>query len=229
MSIDPVIYTIINIINDKQYVGQAARKHHRWKNHKIALRTNAHNNKHLQSSYNKYGKDAFIFVVLENLFDCSNLDEREQYWIDTLKPEYNKAPVVGSCLGVKHSDETKARWSEQRKGQKRTGEALINIQNGLKNRGPVSDETRAKMSKSNKTKHSDEHKKKLLEDMKGNQRAAGMVHSKERIATRVAKIKGQKRSPEQLARMSAAHRAKPLSLAARNRRKRRLTELNKSD
>src|SRR6267142_3221724 len=118
MSIDPIIYVIINIINDKQYVGQALRKNRRFSDHRCSLILNAHKNNHLQAAYNKYGKEAFIYVVLENLFDASNIDEREQYWIDKLKPEYNQAPVAGSCTGFKHSDETKENWSKQRKGKK---------------------------------------------------------------------------------------------------------------
>ena len=37
MLIDPVIYVITNILNDKQYVGQAVIKSKRWKDHKSAL------------------------------------------------------------------------------------------------------------------------------------------------------------------------------------------------
>jgi group I intron endonuclease len=176
--IDPVIYVIINIINDKQYVGQAFRKHFRWKNHKIALKTNAHSNKHLQASYNKYGKDAFVFLVLENLFDCSNLDEREDYWIKLLKPEYNKAPVAGSCLGFKHSEETKALWSKQRKGKKRSEEFKLVISKSWETR-IVSDEAKANMSKAHIGKtQSEETKAKRSLAMRGNTRNNGKKRSK---------------------------------------------------
>lgn len=179
MRIDPIIYAIINIINDKQYVGQAVVKSKRWKNHKILLRTNTHNNKHLQAAYNKYGRDAFIFVVLENLFDRSGLKEREDYWMGLLKPEYNKAPAAGSNFGVKHSDATKKLWSEQRKGKKRTGESLENIKDGWKKRGPVTDEAKANMSKAHMGKtQSEETKAKRALLMKGNTYNNGKKRSK---------------------------------------------------
>jgi len=48
-----VIYVITNIVNDKQYVGQAVNKDKRWRDHKIMLNAGKHQNKHLQSAYNK--------------------------------------------------------------------------------------------------------------------------------------------------------------------------------
>ena len=115
------IYAIFNIANDKCYVGQAANKQKRWKNHRVALRVNNHNNKHLQAAYNKHGDAAFIYVMLE-VCEKHNLTECEQYWMDALKPEYNKAPAAGSPLGFKHSEETRAKLSAIRKGKKRSEE-----------------------------------------------------------------------------------------------------------
>jgi hypothetical protein len=34
--------------------------------------------------------------------------EREQYYLDLLKPEYNILKVAGSSLGFKHSEESRA-------------------------------------------------------------------------------------------------------------------------
>lgn len=120
-----VIYCITNIINDKQYVGQSVIKNKRWKDHKSALNVGKHSNKHLQSSYNKYGKDKFIYTVLEKV-SIEFLDYREQFWIDklnTVTPNgYNLNPTAGSARGFKHSEETKLKWSEQRKGKKRSAE-----------------------------------------------------------------------------------------------------------
>ena len=65
------IYVITNIINDKQYVGQAVVKDKRWRDHRIMLKAGKHRNRHLQASYNKYGKDAFVYTVLEIVSDVS--------------------------------------------------------------------------------------------------------------------------------------------------------------
>ncbi len=225
--IDPIIYTIFNIINDKCYVGQAARKHHRWQNHKIALRTNKHANKHLQNAYNKYGKDAFIFVVLENLFDISNLDERENYWIKALKPEYNKAPVAGSNFGVKHTDATKQKWSEHRKGQKRTGAALDNLKKGWEKRGPVSEEAKENMRQAQLGKKQSEEtkaKRKIL--MAGNIVNNGRKQSQEQIEARAKILRGKPKSEEHKLKISEGNKSKFVSdetrakqsLAAKNRK-----------
>ena len=58
-------YSITNTINRMGYIGQSIQWPIRWKEHKRLLRNNTHVNKHLQQDYNKYGKDAFVFEVLE--------------------------------------------------------------------------------------------------------------------------------------------------------------------
>lgn len=122
MIIDPVIYAIINIVNDKHYIGQASDKSKRFKEHLKTLRGNYHCNVLLQRSYLKHGEDKFIFVVLENLISCDKLSEREQYWINILKPEYNLAPVAGSQLGYKHTEEARINMSNAHKGKKQHSE-----------------------------------------------------------------------------------------------------------
>ena len=59
------VYLIINTINGKEYVGQSTMYSRRWSEHKRLLRNNTHKNRSLQQDYNEYGKDAFVFEVLE--------------------------------------------------------------------------------------------------------------------------------------------------------------------
>lgn len=59
------IYLIMNQINGKGYVGQAVNIEERWKQHKYRLNGQYHGNKHLQNAWNKYGKDNFVFIILE--------------------------------------------------------------------------------------------------------------------------------------------------------------------
>lgn len=83
------IYKITNLKNNKGYIGQSTDIKTRWKNHKFELKNNIHHNEHLQSSFNKYGEDAFEFRILERT-DKENLDDAEAYWInyfDTTNPE----------------------------------------------------------------------------------------------------------------------------------------------
>lgn len=80
------IYLIRNTINGKVYVGSSSNIAERWTEHARDLKNNTHRNKPLQNAYNKYGKDKFIYEILE-LLDENNKDkqfEREQYWINTL-------------------------------------------------------------------------------------------------------------------------------------------------
>lgn len=82
------IYCIINIRNSKRYIGSSKNIRQRLWSHRAELRHNKHQNAHLQSAWNKYGEQNFDYYILENCEECLLL-EREQWYIDTIKPEYN--------------------------------------------------------------------------------------------------------------------------------------------
>jgi group I intron endonuclease len=63
------IYKILNIKNNKVYVGSSINLSNREYKHFWMLTNNSHDNLYLQNSFNKFGKDFFKFEVLE-LFDC---------------------------------------------------------------------------------------------------------------------------------------------------------------
>lgn len=83
------VYQIRNIINNRIYIGSSFDIAARWREHKYNLRMNKHRNQHLQNAYNKYGKEAFVYEVLEVLASTEHQFEREQYWIN-LKEACNK-------------------------------------------------------------------------------------------------------------------------------------------
>ena len=83
------IYQIRNTVNGRIYIGSSLDIAARWREHKYDLKKNQHRNNHLQNAYNKYGKDAFVYEVLEILESTDNQFKREQYWID-LKDACNK-------------------------------------------------------------------------------------------------------------------------------------------
>ena len=99
-----VIYKIVNLVNDKFYVGSSADAKIRFRQHRKLLRQNRHHCKHLQAAWNKYGEDKFDFRIIERLESASLLEAAEDVWLSAWvgKPEcYNsgysaKAPWRGA-------------------------------------------------------------------------------------------------------------------------------------
>ena len=174
------IYKITNTINGKCYVGSSADIDARWRKHKHLLNNNKHHSVHLQSSWNKYGKDVFEFkIIFCCLKDKHVLYRFEQYFFELYKPKYNKCLIVESTLGIKHTEEQNKKQSERQKGTTHicSEEAKKNMSEahkGLKN--PHNEDWNNKISEANKgnknalDKHwnlSEETCKKNSERMKG--------------------------------------------------------------
>lgn len=102
------VYEILNTTNGKRYVGSAVNLKRRERDHRSRLRGGYHSNQHLQRAWNKYGDECFEFSVLDYC-ESELLISFEQWWMDTLRPEYNIAPIAGNCLGMKHTKETNAK------------------------------------------------------------------------------------------------------------------------
>lgn len=105
------IYCIINTVNNKKYIGSSKHLSRRLWEHRATLRHNCHVNQHLQNAWNKYGEAAFDYFIIERC-DESNLIEREQWFINTLKPEYNQIFEIVKPLYTK---ESRQKLSESRK------------------------------------------------------------------------------------------------------------------
>lgn len=146
------IYQIRSKINGKIYVGSAMCIKKRWGVHLLALKKNI-NSRHLQNHVNKYGVDDLQFSIIE-FCPKEKLLEREQYWINTLQPQFNLAKIAGSNMGVKFSEETKRKISESQKGKIIPQEQRKQIAQTLKgnipwNKGlPMLEETKSKLSQS---------------------------------------------------------------------------------
>lgn len=198
------IYAIINLVTGKTYVGQAFKFNKRWSNHEVELRLGRHCNPYLQASWNKYGEQNFIFIILERC-ECNVelLTWREQHWMDKLKAAnrefgYNQAPAAGSSLGYKHSEETKQAWSEYRQANAKPRSQEVKDKIGAAQKGRVfSPETKAKMAAAKLgKKQSVEHIAIRTAHAKGNTYNTGRKQSKETIAKRVLACTGKKRSAE---------------------------------
>lgn len=125
------LYKIINKINSKFYIGSSDDIERRFKRHLLDLSKNKHDNQHLQSAWNKYGSEAFLFEVYKSCEPSVLLNEEQKeldIWVG--KEEcYNirkdaKSPVA---IGEKRPDwvvkkyadtqRGKPRWTEEQKNQ----------------------------------------------------------------------------------------------------------------
>lgn len=108
------VYKITNVINSKIYIGSALFLHKRKNQHFHLLRINSHHSKYLQNAVNKYGINNFKFEIIEYC-KKEELLNKEQYYIDNLKPSYNIRTVAHSQLGCKHTPETILKMKESSK------------------------------------------------------------------------------------------------------------------
>jgi group I intron endonuclease len=192
------IYAIVNKINGHCYIGSSWNIDVRYKKHESLLDHNKHHSRHLQSAWNKYGRDNFVCVVLHNCLR-EELLQYEQNYINKVMPEYNICIVAGSKAGVPRTDEEKIKISLSLIGKSngpRSEETKRKISIG--NTGKVfteehkrnminsrigythSEETKLKIStagKGRKQTEDDRHKKSIA--AMGNQRTLGLVHTEE--------------------------------------------------
>lgn len=147
------IYQIKNLVTNKVYIGSTVRFSGRWRKHKWQLSTGVHRNTKLLNSWKKHGAESFEFSVLERV-QRSLLLEREQFWLDSIKPfgsvGYNIQVTAGSNLGLALSEEHKRKIGLANKGRKKTPEQIEAIRKDSLSRGPHSLEHRLKISEAGK-------------------------------------------------------------------------------
>jgi group I intron endonuclease len=145
------IYQIVNKTNSKRYIGSSVDSERRWFWHRSRLNKNKHYNAYLQNAWNKSGEDCFIFEVIEE-DDRLNVIEREQYYLDVLKPSYNiSESATGGDLGaeVRKKLSIASKDNKANLGKKFSAEhkAKIGLSNKGKRKGVLSSkETCLKMS-----------------------------------------------------------------------------------
>lgn len=226
----PGVYVITNTMNGKVYVGSATSLYGRMNNHRVGLRKNAHDNRHLQAAWNKYGEDAFTFEVIVNCI-VSLIVQLEQEWIDKLKAAdsrygYNMCKVAYSRAGCKWSSETHAKQAAARKDNPKMLEAakrnVLKAQaavRGKKRPAGFGEKVSAALKVSPKAK---------AVQIKATAAAAkankGKKQDPEMCRLRGLKTRGIKRTPEQIERIKANHwsrRPDAAEIAARSAAKQR--------
>jgi len=185
------IYQIRNLVNGKIYVGSATVVEKRLAAHKRMLVRGKHHSVKLQRSWDKHGESVFDFRVVEGVADEQMLLQREQVWLDITNAAidgYNISKTAGSLLGFKHSQETKKRMSDAKKGVKKSPEHVAKYAEAMRGR-----------------KMTDEQKQKMRDAKIGKKR---MPHSAETKAKMSASKKGIKPSELSRAKMSASAKAR---------------------
>lgn len=146
------------------YIGKSIHIEERFTEHKRDLNNNKHCNKHLQSAWNKYGKDNFIFSVLEQCEE-EDLNSKEIFWIaENRDNSYN---MTAGGDGGAMPEEIRQEISRKLKGRHLTEEhkKKISLNNARNTLGKHhSEETRKKMSDAKKGKPSNRKGKKLNEE-----------------------------------------------------------------
>ena len=171
------IYKILNTANGHQYVGSTANLVNRKAVHWSTLKSGIHSNRYLQNAWNKYGPEAFEFRLIGHC-TVERLIELEQEVVDHLRPKYNISLVIGSCLGVKRSAETRRKIGAAKTGNKyslgltrsvETCQKISAAKIGNKNcvGRTLSAETRRKISEAHKgTFHTIESRQKMSTSQK---------------------------------------------------------------
>nr|QCW06883.1 hypothetical protein [Drechslerella brochopaga] len=99
------IYRWVNKSSGKSYIGSALNLSRRFTNYysrSFLIKETKNSNSVIYKALLKHGYSGFQLEILE----YCNLDiliEREQYYINLIKPEYNILKTAGSSVGFKHS------------------------------------------------------------------------------------------------------------------------------
>ena len=218
----PGIYAIVNTLNGHFYIGSAVNLANRKREHFGDLRKDKHPNPRLQNSYNRDGANAFRFAIVERVEHAETLIMFEQHYIDNLRPEYNLAPIAGSTLGVKYSEESKAKLSAARRAYPGLADDLARATEAARIANTGRKLSPEHLDKLRGRKHTPESIERMSIAQRERERSPeeierlrtlniGRVHTPESRENMGAPKRGRKQSPEHIEKRSAARRGKPLS------------------
>lgn len=108
------IYKITNTITGDFYIGSSNNVKQRWISHKWPSTWNEHPNNQLYKDMQKYGVDKFSFEILAEV-EIDKLKEKEQQFIETLKPTYNDRNANG--LNIEKFKEYQKEYRKEYKNQ----------------------------------------------------------------------------------------------------------------
>ena len=181
------VYAITHVPSGRSYIGSSRDVVKRWAGHQKSLKSRTHHSCKLQRAWNKYGADAFRFVIIEQCAAIERTD-REQFWIDQAQASkrgygFN---MSNSSYGSSHPD-ISAKIAVSLKGQRLSEERKAKISAAHKGmvRGPHSEEHKLNLRKAHLgKKHSDESRRKIY--------STHWARDPERMAVVIAKQKATK-------------------------------------
>jgi group I intron endonuclease len=222
-----VIYKIINLVNEKFYVGSTTNKKVRFRQHRKLLRGNRHHCKHLQAAWNKYGEEKFDFAVVEEVVETLSLqDVEDTYLKNHVGKEYcynsgyrsdapwrnapaEATPNFGKAMHQdqknKISSALKEFYAEDYFNHPRVGKAHSDETKAKISAGKLANPTRSWLGK----ERSDETKQKIGDAQRGVKKAPRTVSAEGRAKIRAAADaghyshwEGRKHTDESKAKMS---------------------------
>jgi group I intron endonuclease len=140
------IYMWTNKITGDIYIGQSVDLANRLKRYYNENYLEKNKSFLISRALIKYSHSCFSLTILEYC-DKSELNEREQYYLDSLEPDYNILKVAGSLLGYTFTEDAKAKISKALKGINRSDETKDLIREKALAR-KHSEDTKLKMSMS---------------------------------------------------------------------------------
>lgn len=120
------IYKITNLVNNKIYIGQTLQKNPkmRWYGHLSDAKRGKKS--HLYDSIRKYGKESFVWEIIEHCSSLEELNAREQYWLEY----YRSLTEVYNCREAGGNKTHRAESIEKMKVAQRAAHARRRMQGG---------------------------------------------------------------------------------------------------
>lgn len=143
------VYKLVNIKTNKFYIGSGGGKrgiYQRVRNHISGFNTGKSHCLKLLNSMKKHGIENFYLIVLEKCLK-EECQQKEQYWLDLLNPEYNILKNAYSPKGRIISQETRDKIGKAHKGKIITEKHKEQIRKASLGR-KLSEETKKKISES---------------------------------------------------------------------------------
>lgn len=98
------IYKITNKITNDFYIGSSKNIKERWNSHRRSYHWKNNPKTPLYKAIHNYGLENFLFDIIEECMQ-DDLLSREQYYINTLKPQYNEGIAKAALSKIEYQRE----------------------------------------------------------------------------------------------------------------------------